>query len=179
MKNILNKTRTYLIGQMQYMNGAPWREYVQEKLKEIGVVVFNPYDKPFINSRVENSETQSWLNSLMAEHKYDEVAEYMKLVRAEDLRLCDIIDFGFVFINPKFPSVGAWEELFWVNRQKKPIFCVIENGKQYTPLWLIGTIPHKYIYNSIDEALNVIYKINSGEKEIDSDRWRLLREEFR
>ncbi len=49
LQNKLNKTRTYLIGQMQYMNGAPWRECVQEKLKKIGVVVFNPYDKPFIN----------------------------------------------------------------------------------------------------------------------------------
>jgi len=178
-ENKLNRTRTYLVGQMQYMNGAPWREYVQKKLENIGIIVFNPYNKPFINSRIENSEIQNWLKSLMVNHKYDEVSAYMKVVRSEDLRLCDIIDFGFIFINPKFPSVGAWEELFWVNRQKKPIFCVIDGGKENAPLWLLGTIPHKYIYNSIDEALDVIYRIDNGVKEIDSDRWRLLKKEYR
>ena len=43
----------------------------------------------------------------------------------------------------------------------------------------MGTIPHKYIYDSLEEILGTIKKINDGEKVIDSDRWRLLKEEYR
>ena len=34
-------------------------------------------------------------------------------------------------------------------------------------------------YDSIDEVLDMINQIDSGKKDIDSDRWRLLREELR
>ena len=40
-------------------------------------------------------------------------------------------------------------------------------------------MPHNYFYNDIDEVLDMIRKIDSGEKKIDSDRWRLLRKELR
>jgi hypothetical protein len=44
---------------------------------------------------------------------------------------------------------------------------------------MYGVLPHKYIYSSIDDALKVIHDIDSGKKATDSDRWRLLRPEFR
>jgi hypothetical protein len=52
--NLLRGTRTYLFGQMQYFDGAPWREQVERVLKSRGVVVFNPYKKPFINGTLED-----------------------------------------------------------------------------------------------------------------------------
>ena len=62
---------------------------------------------------------------------------------------------------------------------KKPNFVSVEGGKNKTPLWLLGMMPHNYFYNDIDEVLDMIRKIDSGEKKIDSDRWRLLRKELR
>jgi len=40
-------------------------------------------------------------------------------------------------------------------------------------------LPHKYIYNSLDEIVEMLYAINNGDKPIDSDRWRLLQTQFR
>ena len=55
----------------------------------------------------------------------------------------------------------------------------MEGGKSKTPLWMLGMLPHKYIYNSIDEIVKMLFAINEGSKPIDSDRWRLLRAEYR
>ncbi len=179
MKNLLHKTRTYLVGQMQYMDGSSWREKVSASLSEIGVTIFNPYNHPFVNSTKEDNDARQKLNQLIADKNYDEVTEVVKKIRAEDLRCVDLCDFVFCYINPKYNTCGTWEEIFWANRMKKPIFLCIEGGKDVCPLWMYGVLPHKYIYSSIDDALNVIHDINSGKKAIDSDRWRLLREEFR
>ena len=43
----------------------------------------------------------------------------------------------------------------------------------------MGMIPHKYIYDSVEEVLDIIHQIDRGEKEADSDRWRLLKPEYR
>ena len=164
---------------MQYVDGQPWRNYVESQLKEMNIVVLNPYNHPFINSSQEDNDVQFKLNSLLKEEKYDEVSKIMKKVRSEDLRCIDICDFIFCYIDPKYPTCGAWEELFTGNRAKKPIFFVSGDSKKTAPFWVFGTIPHKYIYNSIDDALNMLKKIDNGSIPIDSDRWRLLRTEFR
>jgi hypothetical protein len=39
--------------------------------------------------------------------------------------------------------------------------------------------PHKYIYDSVDNISKMLIKIDNGKKEIDSDRWRLLKKEYR
>ncbi len=179
LENKLNKTRVYLVGQMQYMDGSSWRKKVLESLSNIGIIVFNPYNHPFINSTQEDDETRIKIKDLIKNKNYDEVSERIKKIRAEDLRCVDLCDFIFCYIDPKYNTCGTWEEIFWANRMKKPIFLCIEGGKDACPLWMYGVLPHKYIYSSIDEALNVIYKIDKGEKEMDSDRWRLLRKEYR
>jgi hypothetical protein len=56
---------------------------------------------------------------------------------------------------------------------------VTEGGKKNTPLWIMGMIPHKYIYDSFDEIKQVLITINDGLKSIDSDRWRLFEQELR
>ena len=179
MPNILYKTQVYLVGHMQYSNGRNWRIQIKKELEKMNITVFDPYDKPFINSRIENEEKRAELQKMMIEQQYDEVSAHMKQVRAEDLRLCDISTFIIAHINPSIASWGSAEEIFWSNRLKKPIFLSVEGGKSQTPLWIMGTIPHKYIYNNWEESLDMVRKIDNGEVEIDSDRWRLLRPEFR
>lgn len=164
---------------MQYVDGKPWRNNVEYQLKEMGIIVLNPYNHPFVNSTQEDNDVQFKLKDLIASEKYDEVSAIMKKVRSEDLRCVDIVDFVFCYINPHFPTCGAWEEMFSANYSKKPIFFVTEGGRAKTPFWVFGTIPHKYIYNTIDEALTTIKNIDNGTIPIDSDRWRLLRPSFR
>lgn len=179
MDGILNKLRCYLIGSMEFSNGQPWRNYTKEQLQDTGIIFFDPYHKPFLNSQEEDDEARKMYKDWISEGKYDQVSEFVKRLRADDLRLCDISDFFIVQINPLVPSWGSAEELTTINRAKKPIFMYVEGGKKKCPLWIFGMIPHKYIYDSLDDVINVIKKINSGEKQIDSDRWHILKPEYR
>ena len=136
---VLEKTRTYLVGHMQYSNGRNWRDHVEEELEKLNITVFNPYKKPFVKDVNEDEETRLSLDHCQKHGYFNDVAE----------------------------------------RMKKPIFISMEGGKHKTPLWIMGMLPHHYIYNSIEEVLDMIHQINDGKKDIDSDRWRLLRKDLR
>lgn len=178
---ILANTKTYLIGHMEFVNGEDWRKSVTAEMNSIGVKVFNPYEKPFINAKEEDEQSRKGLKTLMRQKNYDAVAEHMKDVRKFDLRLCDLADFLIINIVPEVASWGSAEEIYWVNRQKKPMFVSIQHpdGKAATPLWIMGTIPHKYIFDTVGDSVSIIKKIDSGEIPINSDRWRLLKPELR
>jgi nucleoside 2-deoxyribosyltransferase len=176
---VLYKTRTYLIGPMQYADGAAWREDMTGFLRQIGVVVFDPYKKPFIDSPDENSDIGKELQALLDNGQFDVVESHMKRVRAFDLSMVDRCDFIIGYVNPTVPTFGTMEELSWAVRMKRPVFLVIEGGIAKAPFWLFGMLPHKYFYESFDDLKEMLGKINTGEKEIDSDRWRLFKPELR
>ena len=177
--NILNKTKTYLVGHMQYVSGRNWREEVTEKLSPLGVTCFDPYKKPFIKDVDESEDSREEMDVWMKTKQYDRVTNKMKTVRAYDLNLVDRSDFIIAHLVPEVASWGSAEEIVTAVREKKPIFISMEGGKSKTPLWMLGMLPHKYIYNSLDEIVEMLYAIDSGQKEIDSDRWRLLKTEYR
>lgn len=179
MKKILNKTKCYLIGAMQYEDGRSWRELASQTLLPMGITVFDPYKRPFIDSPDEDETTHALMKSKMESGDYDFVSEFFKKVRQSDLSMVDRSDFILAYINPKVFTAGTLEELFWAIRLKRPIFLVIEGGKKNTPFWLMGAMPHKYIYDSMEDAIKMIWKINNGDIIIDSSRWRLLKEELR
>tara|TARA_Y100001938_G_C8101556_1_gene442173 strand:+ start:11925 stop:12461 length:537 start_codon:yes stop_codon:yes gene_type:complete len=177
--NLLFNTKTYLVGHMQYLSGRNWREEVAEKLSPLGITCFDPYKKPFVKDVEEDEESREQMNAWMNEERYDKVTEKMKIIRSYDLNLVDRSDFIVAHLVPDVASWGSAEELVTAVRMKKPIFISMEGGKSKTPLWMLGMLPHKYIYNSLDEILNMLYAIDNGKKQIDSDRWRLLRKEYR
>ena len=176
---VLRKTRCYLVGHMQYADGENWRNYVEKKLTDMEITVYNPYKKPFVKSVEEGVGVRNLLESQMADEKYDEVQEKMRQIRIYDLNLVDRSDFIIAHIIPSVASWGSAEELVTAVRMKKPTFISIEGGKKMTPLWLLGMFPHKYFYDSLDKILKTIEDVNDGRKEIDSNRWRLLKEELR
>ena len=178
-KNLLNKTRTYLVGHMQYASGRDWRTEVTEELAPLGIRVFNPYEKPFIKDVKEDEDTRLSLDHCQKHGYFNDVAERMKLVRSYDLNLVDRSDFIIAHLLPDVASWGSAEELVTAVRMKKPIFISMEGGKHKTPLWMMGMLPHNYIYDSIEEVVDMLKQIDNGSKKIDSDRWRLLKEELR
>jgi nucleoside 2-deoxyribosyltransferase len=177
--NILSKTKTYLIGPMEYSDGRAWRLDMTEFLHEMNVTVFDPYKKPFINAPEENEQTHKLMAHLMAAGKLEEVHDHFKKVRAFDLSMVDRSDFIICYINPKVPTFGTMEELSTAVRMKRPTFVVVEGGKQFTPLWIMGMIPPKYLYNSFEELKCMLTNIDQRFIEIDSDRWRLFKPELR
>ena len=179
MSNLLYKTKTYLVGHMQYLSGRNWREEITEKLDPLSITCFDPYKKPFIKDVEEDEASRQEMETWMKTKQYDRVAERMKTVRSYDLNLVDRSDFIIAHLVPDVASWGSAEEIVTAVRMKKPIFVSMEGGKAKTPLWMLGMLPHKYIYNSLDEVVEMLYAIDNGIKPIDSDRWRLLRKEYR
>jgi hypothetical protein len=177
--NLLWKTRCYLIGHMQYADGRGWRNIVKEQLKDSGIVFFDPYIKPFIHDVPEDEAARLDLARWMETEQYDLVQQRMWHVRGYDLRLCDICDFFIAYIDPKVPSWGSAEELVTINRQKKPVFLAIEGGKQKSPLWEMGKFPHKYMYDNVEEIIDTIKYMDWGIVKMNSDRWKLLKKEYR
>jgi len=178
-KNNLYRTRCYLVGHMQYINGRDWREYTEQQLKPLGIKLFNPYKKPFVKDVEEDELARKQTEGKMLAGKFDEVAERMRLIRSYDLNLVDRSDFIIAHLIPEVASWGSAEEIVTAVRMKKPVFISMEGGKKKTPLWMMGMFPHKYIYNSVEELVDMVKKIDTGEKPIDSDRWRLLKKELR
>lgn len=166
---------------MQYQNGEGWRNNVKTELDGRNIKFHDPYHKLFVTNIPEDQDSRDEMGRWMASEQYDKVAERMKLVRGYDLRLCDICDWYFAVINPRVPSWGSAEEITTIIREKKPLFLVIDHpdGKKATPLWLLGMFPHKYIYSSLSSAIEMIKLIDDGKHIIDSDRWKLLREDVR
>lgn len=168
---------------MEYENGSQWREKITTSLLDIGITAFDPYKKPFIDdSTDESQELISEFRSKIKgwdESKIKTISDKMKAIRSSDLNLVDRCDFIIANINPRVASWGSSEEIFSGNYKKKPIFVSIAGGKENVPLWLLGTLPYNYFYNSVNEIFETLCKINSGEIKIDSRRWRLLKPEYR
>jgi len=164
---------------MQYAEGRDWRDYVEEELLPLGITIFNPYKKPFVKDVDEGEETREKTQRDMELGFYSDVAERMKRIRSYDLNLVDRSDFIVAHLVPEVASWGSAEEIVTAVRMKKPIFISMEGGKSKTPLWMMGMLPHHYIYDTIEEVVDMLKMIDSGEKEIDSDRWRLIKKELR
>jgi len=179
MSNILAGTKTYLVGHMQYVSGSNWREEIAAELEPLNITCFDPYKKPFVKDVEEDEASREEMEMWMKTKQYDRVTERMKIVRSYDLNLVDRSDFIVAHLVPDVASWGSAEEIVTAVRMKKPVFVSMEGGKSKTPLWMLGMFPHKYIYNSVSEIIDMLHAINQGNKEIDSDRWRLLRPEFR
>ena len=177
--NILNNTKTYLVGHMQYADGSGWRKRVRSELEPLGITVFDPYDKPFVKDLNEGPEVRAEFKRKMENEEYDYIQEKMREIRIFDLNLVDRSDFIIAQIGPNVPRWGSAEELVTAVRMKKPVFISVEGGKKACPLWLYGMFSHRYIYNTVDEIVHIIKEINNGNVSINNDRWRLLRPEYR
>ena len=181
-KNVLWRTRTYLIGNMENVNseaGQSWRDNMTVELDKMGVIVFNPYKKPFERNIEEGLKEVADNISRRARGKFTTLCRKMREIRIFDLNLVDRCDFLIAYIKPTVASWGSAEEIVTAVRMKKPIFLAIEGGKKACPLWIFGMFPHKYIYESPDDIVRMLKRINSGHKKLDNERWKLLRKEFR
>jgi len=172
MNNRLQNQRVYLAGAMDRVadRGNGWRDSITPFLEDLGVVVFNPIKKPTIIGQ-EDEITHKYKIKLKLEKKYDELARLMKVIRSVDLRLVDISDFLIVNLDLDIHPCGTYEEIFWANRQKKPIIVHMVQGKQAAPDWLFGTIPHEMIFSSWDSIKEYLIQINSRAEIVTFSRW--------
>lgn len=175
MLNRLKNQRVYLAGAMDRVpdRGATWRNNITPFLEDMGVIVFNPIKKP-TDVGLEDHDTHALKIKLKEQKRYDELSSIMKTIRAVDLRLVDISDFLVVNLNLEHHASGTYEEISLANRSKKPILIHIEQGKQYTPDWLFGAIPHQWFFSSWEELQNYLTHINRDDNIDHYNRWRFF-----
>ena len=175
---LLNDTRCTVIGHMQYADGRGIRDGVAVELARMKIKIFDHYKQPYMMDVNEDEETHRALRDAITSGNYELVEKY-KEIRSYDLSLIDRSDFIIFVYDPEVVTCGSWEEFFTANRMKKPIFFVNTRGKHRTPMWVFWTIPHKYVYESVDAVVDMLKDIDGGTIPIDSDRWKLLRTQFR
>lgn len=182
--NVLKGTTGYLVGSIESAkdSGKGWRVEVKTRLKKLGIKILDPCDKQFLKDIKETDLAQGQMKAWRAAGDMESLKKLqkaMKEIRIYDLKCVDICDFLFCFIDLECPTYGSWEEISWgAGRLKKPTFFVCKQGVKNAPLWMFGMIPPSYFYDSIQDALIMIEKINRGEVELDSDRWKLLSPAF-
>lgn len=171
MNRLLNQ-RVYLAGAMDRVSdrGKGWRNFITPFLRSLGVKVLNPLDKP-ISLAIEDDNTHQIKIELKKNEEYDDLSSLMRTIRAVDLRMVDISDFLIVNLDLDTHPCGTLEEIFWANRQKKPVLIHMVQGKKYTPDWLFGTLPHQMIFSTWDEIKSYLEYINGATSITTHNRW--------
>ena len=170
--NRVRNQRCYLAGAMDRVKdrGKGWRQEITPFLQSLGIVVFNPITKP-TEIGLEDHDTHLVKTKLKKKKRYEELSSMMKVIRSVDLRLVDISDFLIVNLDIDTHPCGTLEEIFWANRQKKPIIIHMVQGKEHTPDWLFGTVPHQMIYSDWNDIYGYLEHINSSENINTYNRW--------
>jgi nucleoside 2-deoxyribosyltransferase len=175
-KRLINK-RVYLAGAIDRVSdrGAGWRDSISPFLSKLGIKIFNPLTKTSEIGQ-EDEKVHQYKIKLKKIKNYDALSSLMKSIRATDLRLVDISDFIIVNLNLDTHPCGTYEEIFLANRQKKPIIIHVEQGKDATPDWLFGTIPHEMIFSTWKEIEEYLMYIHSAQYIETYNRWYFFNE---
>lgn len=175
MPNKLKNQRVYLAGAMDRVadRGNGWRDNITPFLESLDIIVFNPIKKPSIVG-VEDEATHILKRQLKLANNYDELSKLMKTIRSVDLRLVDISDFLIVNLDLDIHPCGTYEEIFWANRQKKPILIHMVQGKNNAPDWLFGTIPHNMIFSSWQDIQTYLTDISNNKNTLTYNRWHFF-----
>jgi nucleoside 2-deoxyribosyltransferase len=171
----LKQQRTYLAGAMDRAldRGKEWRNEITPFLENLGIIVYDPLKKP-TTIGLEDDEVHKHKSSLKKCENYDQLTTLMKTIRSVDLRMVDISDFLIVNLDLDVHPCGTYEEIFWANRQKKPIIIHMVQGKKHTPDWLFGVIPHEMIFSSWDEIKKYIIYVHTSSNILTFNRWIFL-----
>lgn len=170
--NRLKNQRVYLAGAIDRVvdRGVGWRDNISSFLNTLSIHINNPLKKSG-QLGIENENTYLERQQLKINKNFDILSDFMKEIRRVDLRLVDISDFLIVNLDLDTHPCGTYEEIFWANRQKKPIIIHLEQGKQFAPDWLFGTIPHQMIFSTWLEIRDYLNYVDKNDKIETFNRW--------
>lgn len=170
----LSKTTVYMSGAIDRCPnlGIDWRLRIAAFLREkYSCKVYNPMDKPI---RIAGEhEKRDLRKQWKAAGEYDKLADFVREIRHVDLRLCDLADWGIFYLDLEIYATGTFEELFLMNRQKKPLLVVCKQGKAHVPDWLFGVIDHRFFFDSFEDMLPYLDQIDAGWDD-GSGRWLIM-----
>lgn len=173
----LNKSRCYLSGPIDDVPdlGVQWRLDLIQKSHEagLGVRYIDPCNKPSSCAQ-EVLDGKRIVDSFREKKDWDGMRKFVKTLRREDLRFTDIVDFLVVKVNPNCHMCGSYDELFTAERQRKPIFCIIEEGIERLPVWLFGVFHLDNVFTSVDECVERLIQLDNTPFEELNDCWVLV-----
>jgi hypothetical protein len=174
--NNLNNMRTYLVGAMDRVpdGGTGWRNAITPTLKELGIEVLDPCDKP-IESAKEGPDTRAIIDYYKQTGQFNKIREKYSHIRNADLRCVDVSDFVIAHIDINVHMCGSYEEIATANRQKKPILVWCEQGKMAAPNWLFFMLPHEHIFSSMDKLLSYLHDVSQCKNTNELKRWFFFR----
>ena len=158
-------TRTYLVGAMDRVadGGVEWREKITPRLHELGVMVYNPCNKPIDSPKVvENFDTRESIRILKEAGMFKRIREEYGSIRTVDLRMVDTSDFIIANIDVLVHACGTYEEITLANRQKKPVLVHCEQGLDQVPNWLVMQLPDWCFFHNWDQMIHYLSYIDKG-----------------
>ena len=163
-----------MAGNLEYTSDAEnWRDRMEASLTEMGVTVLSPIKPMFDFQEAETPEFRRELLEARSSGDFSYVKERMKPIIERDLRLIDLCDFCVINLEVCKPTFGTIHELVIAEQQQKPIFLIVRN-KRVTPLWILGLLDSKYIYESQDEVISTLRGIDQGVIQHNPKKWKLL-----
>lgn len=173
--NRLKGTLCYLCGPMDRVadGGVGWRKAMTPVLKDIGIGVLDPSDKPTTFAQ-EDSNFRDKINLFKIENKFDKVKKSMRDIAAVDLRMVDIAHFVIMYMDMDVHMCGSYHEAFVAIQQKKPLLIVCKQGKAYMPNWMFGVMPHEHMFDTWDQLITYIHDVDCGYETNDYNRWRFF-----
>jgi nucleoside 2-deoxyribosyltransferase len=151
--------------------GVGWRRDIRATLDDLNILWLDPTRKP-IQIGIENDASRAHRKATKAQGNYSFVTKEMKPIRCVDLRMVDICDFLVVNLDLDIHACGTYEEIFLANRQKKPVFVHVEQGKNNTPDWLFAALPHEYFSSTWEQVHKHIKHVARDPKFVDyHNRW--------
>lgn len=176
--NRLRNQRCYLAGPIDRAKnlGQDWRKEITPLLQELGVIVYDPLNKPIQN----NTETVEYIEARKKRKKENDfryVSQTMTSIRKHDLRLVDRSDFLILNLDLESSPVGAWEEFFRANSQEKPTLIIFPAHLNELPDWLFGLIPTSFVFKSIFGLINYLKFVDQDLYwDNHMDRWIFIEE---
>ena len=81
-------------------------------------------------------------------------------------------DLYIIYIDLDSHLCGTYNELFEAENQQKPLFAIMKSPytKKDFPGWLVSIFREEEVFDSIDECVEHLKKINMGEVQMDK-RW--------
>lgn len=175
MINRLKGTSLYLAGHMDNCpnGGEEWRNLIIPRLKEFGIKIYNPANKPESLKRGrEDREIRAAINYFKSIGDFAKVRELAKPIRLADLRMVDLSHFVILNLDHDILTCGTHEEWVTANRQKKPIIVRCEQGKAAIPNWMFGAMPHEMFFSEWEEVIDYLRLVDSTEnEELIHPRW--------
>ena len=139
-RNFLEGSRVYLAGPMDFVASREserrygWRTRIREFLAQLGVTVFDPWDKPDVRGLFEygkediktirRREQWTFEPGTSGSSMRAELAEYFWETMHIDLRMVDISDFVIAYCPTNIYSVGTVHEIVVAREQHKPVLFI-------------------------------------------------------